>query len=281
MIQPYDPGCPPVAALAGRRHSFTRSGNRCGHNPARPCLAPVKPPSRNLPPVILQVCDQFQKYYDTPQMLPLLNAANGSLRRQRSERREAVVVTFLQLMKYYNLLTGRSEIPTQSGPLALTVAWIAEQAGLGVKRTLRAMKDLQLAGLIQIKPRSKLTCQGYRGVAAIKMVTDRIFRSFGLLDELKRQVRHKENELALKTQRIIEEANPSAAEHGRLLEALRRKVSPQAAQRHAAGLRQGLLEEHKRQIQLNSLALRQQQPDLPLAEVRRQAAMQLMHEALK
>jgi len=113
------------------------------------------------------------------------------------------------------------------------------------------------------------------------MVTDRIFRSFGLLDELKRQVRHKENELALKTQRIIEEANPSAAEHGRLLEALRRKVSPQTAQRHAAGLRQGLLEEHKRQIQLNSLALRQQQPDLPLAEVRRQAAMQLMHEALK
>ncbi len=281
MIQSLDQGYPQTAALTGRSHALPGSGNRCGHNPVMPCLEPLKPPSRNLPPIILQVCDRFQQYYDTPQMLPLLNAANGSLRRQRSERREAVVVTFLLLMKYYNLLTGRSEIPTRSGHLGLTVAWIAEQAGLGVKRTFRAMKDLQAAGLIKVKQRSKLTDQGYRGVAAIKMVTDHIFRSFGLLDELKRQVRYKENELARKTQRIIDEANPSAAEHGRLLEALRRKISPRAAQEHAEILRQDWLADQKRQIQLRSLDLRQQQPDLPPGEIRRLAAMQLAREALK
>ena len=268
-------------SLSGNPYRHTGSGNRCGHHPLLPRLDPQKPVARNLPPIILQVCDRFQKYFDNPDMLPLLNAANGSLRRQRSERREAIVLTFLQLMKYYNLLTGRSEIPTQNGHLGLTVAWIAEQAGLGIKRTYRAMKDLQLAGIIKVKPRSKLTEQGYRGLAAIKLITDHIFRSFGLLDELKRQVRHKEKELALKTQRIIDEANPSAAEHARLLEALRRKVPPKVAQEYAENLRQDWLEDQKRQIQLRSLALRQQQPDLPLAEIRRQAAMQLAREAVK
>lgn len=281
MIHQCEQGRPEFVIRQAWSHSFAGTGNRCGHNPVSPCLDPLKPIPRNLPPVIVQVCDHFQKYYDTPQMLPHLNAANGSLRRQRSERREAIVVTFLQLMKYYNLLTGRSEIPTQNGHLGLTVAWIAEQAGLGIKRTYRAMKDLQLAGIIKVKPRSRLTEQGYRGVVAIKMVTDSIFRSFGLLDELKRQVRHKEKELAIKTQRIIDDANPSAAEHARLLEALRRKVPSKVAQEHAENLRQEWLNEQKRQIQVRSLALRKQQPDLPLAEVRRQAAMQLAREALQ
>lgn len=258
-----------------------RSGNRCGHDPKAPRLEPESPVARNLPPVILQVCDRFQQYYDNPDLLPLLNAVNGSLRRQRSERREAIVLTFLQLMKHYNLLTGRSEIPVQGGQLSLTVAWIARQAGLGIKRAYRAMKDLQLAGILQIRARSKLTSQGYRGVAAIKLITDHIFRAFGLLDELKRQVRHKEQALAMKTQRLINDADPQPAAREHFLNALRSKVRKPFHGGHSDKQREVCLEHQKRQIQIRCLELRQQEPDLPPSDIRRLAAMQLAREALR
>jgi hypothetical protein len=158
-------------------------GNRCGHDPANPRR--FEPPPRHAPrPKILQrlraaVCGY---YADPAALLPSLNAANGSERQQRSERREACLALLGALVHYTDLATLRVGIPRPNGWIEnLSVEQLAERAGLGLRRAERALHDLVTAGVVLIQPLYRQQENGtYEGLAARKTLSRHLFAVFGL-----------------------------------------------------------------------------------------------------
>lgn len=163
-------------------------GNFCGHVWQQPCLKIPTPFPVNLPAVIVKMTERFQTYYQKPrQTLPSLNAANGSQRQQRSERREACILLFDSILLNLELSSMRCGIPTVDGFVPLCLKVLAKRAGLSFSRAERAMKDLKRAGLIAITQITQVDDLGhFKGLPAIKKVNDIVFRLFGLGEMLKR-----------------------------------------------------------------------------------------------
>ncbi|MCB1794468.1 MAG: hypothetical protein KDJ70_08600, partial [Candidatus Competibacteraceae bacterium] len=146
---------------------------------------------------------------------PSLNAANGSPRQQRSERREACLDLLGALVHYLDLATLRVGIPQADGTLqGLSLAFLAEKAGLGRRRAERACRDLRRAGLVTVYPRAQSTGdERYRGLPAIRGVPVALFQVFGLSKWLQH-----ERDKAVKRHRRHrrrQDAAATAAEQGR------------------------------------------------------------------
>lgn len=160
-----------------------RKGNRCGHDPAKPRW--FEPPESHAarPGVLRKLIERIRGYYDAPQVtLPALNAVNESDRQQRSERREACVDLLGCLLHYTDLVTLRVGIPQADGSFqGLTMQFLAETSGLGLRRAERAIHDLAAAGILSIHPiaQSLGDCV-YKGFAAIRAVSRSLFDAFGL-----------------------------------------------------------------------------------------------------
>lgn len=168
------------------------TGNRCGHHPARPRW--FSPPEWHEPhPKILQkIIRSIRDYYERPaDILPGLNAANHSKRRQKSERREACVALLAAVLHYTDLPTLRVGRPQPDGSFAgLTMAELAELAGLAtlrpdgtlcLRRAERAMADLKKSGIITVTRQYEQPKKGvYKGLAAIRTVSKHLFTALGL-----------------------------------------------------------------------------------------------------
>ncbi|MCP5449744.1 MAG: replication protein RepA [Gammaproteobacteria bacterium] len=209
----------------------TGTGNRCGHDPATPRWFEPPPQHAARPKILLQLQERVRAYFDDPKVLPSLNAANGSPRQQRSERREACLDLLGALVHYLDLATLRVGIPQADGTLqGLSLAFLAEKAGLGRRRAERACRDLRRAGLVNIHPRAQKTEDGhYRGLPAIRGVPEALFQVFGLSKWLQH-----ERDKAVKRRRRDrrrQETAATAAEQGRRelnLEALRQRAETAA-----------------------------------------------------
>ncbi|MEI2745988.1 MAG: hypothetical protein V9G22_11345, partial [Ottowia sp.] len=128
-------------------------GNRCGHDPC--CPRWFEPPAHHAPhpKILVKLQAAVRAYFADPAVLPSLNAANGSARRQRSERREACLALLGALVHYLDLVTLRVGIPQADGSFqGLTLEFLAERAGLGLRRAERACRDLRKAGLVEVYP---------------------------------------------------------------------------------------------------------------------------------
>jgi hypothetical protein len=193
----------------------TGAGNRCGHDPAAPRWFEPPPQHAARPKILLQLQERVRAYFDDPKVLPSLNAANGSPRQQRSERREACLDLLGALVHYLDLATLRVGIPQADGSTqGLSLAFLAERAGLGRRRAERACRDLRKAGLVNIHPRAQKTEDGhYRGQPAIRGVPEALFQVFGLHKWLQH-----ERDKAVKRHRRHrrrQDAAATAAEQGR------------------------------------------------------------------
>ena len=227
---PYPTASPDrlAAALAG---VVTGTGNRCGHDPTAPRWFEPPPQHANRPKILRQLQERVRAYFDDPKVLPSLNAANGSPRQQRSERREACLDLLGALVHYLDLATLRVGIPqADSTILGLSLAFLAEKAGLGRRRAERACRDLRKAGLVNIHPRAQKTEDGhYRGLPAIRGVPEALFQVFGLSKWLQH-----ERDKAVKRHRRHrrrQDAAATVAEQGRRelnLEALRQRAETAA-----------------------------------------------------
>ena len=158
-------------------------GNRCGHEPANPRW--FKPPEKHAdrPGVLRKLIERIREYYSAPvKTLPALNAVNESERQQRSERREACVDLLACLLHYTDLVTLRVGIPQSNGSFqGLTMEFLAETSGLGLRRAERAIHDLAAAGIVSIHPLvQKLEDCAYKGFAAIRAISRALFDAFGL-----------------------------------------------------------------------------------------------------
>ena len=217
-----------ATALAG---VVTVAGNRCGHDPATPRWFEPPPQHAARPKILLQLQERVRAYFDDPKVLPSLNAANGSPRQQRSERREACLDLLGALVHYLDLATLRVGIPQTDGSTqGLSLAFLAEKAGLGRRRTERACRDLRHAGLVTVYPRAQSTGDDhYRGLPAIRGVPVALFQVFGLSKWLQH-----ERDKAVKRHRRHRrrhEATATAADQGRRelnLEALRQRAEAAA-----------------------------------------------------
>jgi hypothetical protein len=160
-------------------------GNRCGHDPRAPQLRPAVCPKEGkggLPPLLRLAVEKLAEYYKNPDLLPTLNAANRSSRRQKSERREACVRVMSTLLHRMDIGTLRVGVPRGDGSFYdYSLEQIAEAAGLGLKRATRAFADLKTAGLITlIQVREHVSEGVYRSRVGIKKISRNLFASLGL-----------------------------------------------------------------------------------------------------
>ena len=82
-----------------------------------PALVRTPPQHAARPKILLQLQERVRTYFDDPKVLPSLNAANGSPRQQRSERREACLDLLGALVHYLDLATLRVGIPQADGSI--------------------------------------------------------------------------------------------------------------------------------------------------------------------
>ncbi len=162
-------------------------GNSCGHIPDNPRWF-EPPPQHTRPKIISKIIGEIHQYYREPaSTIPSLNLANGSDRQQRSERREACMDVLGCLLHYLDLVTLRVGIPQNDGSFkGISMPFIAEKAGLTLKRAERAIHDLVISGLITVHPLcEKLSDTVYKGYAAIRTVSKKLFTLFGMGGRLK------------------------------------------------------------------------------------------------
>jgi hypothetical protein len=199
-----------------------RSGNKCGHNPKAPRR--FQPPQHHAPhPKLLEVSIILVFVYTSnPDLFPGLNAANGSTRQQRSERREACVLMLCCILHYTDIATLLVGIPQHNGSMkGLTMDYLAELTGLSLRRAERAMHDLKQAGFIKVfSICEKITDTVYKGVAAIRSVNKALFTVLGKAGWLEHEQRRANEKKAKKEAKRArkEQANISmamGAQHGK------------------------------------------------------------------
>jgi len=159
-----------------------KSGNNCGHNPASPRHFSPSEKHANRPKILQACIARVKAYYANPGTLPTLNAANASVRQQRSERRESCTAILSCILHYTDLTTLRVGIPQTDGSLqGLTMPYLAQLSGLGERRAERAIHDLKAAGIITVHPVcEKISDTVYKGAAAIRTVSVKLFTVLGL-----------------------------------------------------------------------------------------------------
>jgi len=167
-------------------------GNFCGHDPLNPRLELAKPAKTGkggLPRILTLTMEKLRGFYHTPRkLLPSLDLANGSSRRMRSERREGCVLVGQALIKRMDLVTMRVGIPTPGRFLGYTLAAIAQDTGLSLKRVSRAIANFKAGGLVTVAEiRERLADGSWRAVAAVKKVSKHPFEALDLATMLRRE----------------------------------------------------------------------------------------------
>ncbi len=175
------------------------------------CLPyPPKTGVGGIPRILTALIDKLDKYLEDPAgCLPSLNLANGKVRQQRRDRRYACVQLLRAHIKYLDLPSLRVGIPQGDGNFtSVTLRFLARQAGIGLRRAERAMRDLQSAGLVRSQQRCELDDAGhYRGLASLRQLPPALFGAFGLAKWLK----HERSKAILRRYR----AAAAAAKEGR------------------------------------------------------------------
>lgn len=160
-------------------------GNFCSHDKLNPCLA-LTIQTDNKPPFLYSVGEAFRRYFFFPDLFPTLNHAASS-RQQRSERREAVVITMLALLEFLELASLRVGIPTERGFQPLTLDVLRKRTNLHPRRFERAIQSLRAAGILKVadqyKYRHPLT-KRYHFFPAVRSISKAFFEVLGFGNSL-------------------------------------------------------------------------------------------------
>ena len=158
-----------------------KRGNRCGHNPHKPKLAPAKPIRKGkggLPRFLSLAAEKAKAWYRHPAKCPSLTrserqfSGERSLRRVRSERREAwqkIIETLLSLVELSSLRLGT---PTAAlGFVHVDMKRIMSVSGMSKRRCERALRDLAGAGFFKATQRRGCNKEGdYYGLRASRQL---------------------------------------------------------------------------------------------------------------
>ncbi len=158
-------------------------GNRCGHDKNAP--QKFKAPENHAlrPKLVREISKRVNTYFHNPKALPSLNAANGSRRQQRSERRESCIKLMGAILHYTDVLTLRVGILQADGKfLGIKLETLADRAGLNIRRAERASRDLVASGILSVSQKAvKDNATGeFKGRAAIRAVSKKLFTVFAM-----------------------------------------------------------------------------------------------------
>jgi hypothetical protein len=178
-------------------------GNYCGHDKYNPCLL-LASESGNRPPFLYSVGAAFRRYFFKPEMFPSLNHAAGN-RQQRSERREAVVITMQSVLEFLDLSSLRVGIPTKDGfqPLKLEILW--RRTGLHRRRFDRAIESLYKSGILLTSKQHKIRniYNQYIYFPSVRRVSKDFFIAMGFtMDQLLEESRKSYERIKREAQRL-------------------------------------------------------------------------------
>jgi hypothetical protein len=182
-------------------------GNRCGHDPRNPRLIPAKPIRKGkggLPRILSLAAERAREWYAKPWKCPAFTSKTQNKKRQtRSERREACVVVVEALLSRLDLASLCLGTPTlDHGFIDVDMAAIVKIAGIGQRRTERAIRQLKDAGFVEVKQPRVQNIQGeYFGCRAIRVITTALFECLGLGPMLKRERKRASEALRKKAMR--------------------------------------------------------------------------------
>jgi hypothetical protein len=167
---------------SSRRDGVVRQGNWCGHDPESPRFFQKPEQHKERPKIITWAMEAWQRFYGLPQSyFKELRFSRNSLRQQRSESREALASISQVLLHYTELASLRVGIPHASaGFRSLTIEFLADKAGIGLKRAQRAVKLLVRAGYLKMIERFDLKEDRFIGLAAVKSLTPAFFKACGI-----------------------------------------------------------------------------------------------------
>ena len=174
-------------------------GNKCAHNPLEPRFY-QRPANHKPAPYLLQTaCSALEEYYFKPHKFL------KDLRKIKSQRREACVALLQVIINHLDLSCLNIGMDNPQGFRSLTIKSLASKAGLKLKRTKRALKDLHVAGYIRTERRYKEKKGKYVGLAALREVSLKLFYHLGIKHEkLMRQI----NKFTKATNKVFEVLNP-------------------------------------------------------------------------
>jgi DNA-binding transcriptional ArsR family regulator len=155
------------------------------------------------PKILRALQERICRYFSNPACLPSLNSANQSSRQQRSERREACLLALSAIIEFLDLSSLRCGVPTSSGFMSLTLEYLCQFTGMGQRRMERAVADLKRANIVTIsQPRQMQEDGTWRGLAAVKAVSQHLFTAFGLAQWLKHERERATKRLAKKANKV-------------------------------------------------------------------------------
>ena len=134
------------------------------------------------PGILLAIIARVAVYLNDPTAIPSLNAANGSPRQQRSERREACILLLSVILYHMDLKTMRCGVLHADGTFeGIKLADYAKEAGLSLSRAEEAYADLVSAGIVRTYEIAEQLADGtFKGYAAIRTISLPLFLLFGL-----------------------------------------------------------------------------------------------------
>jgi len=209
------------------------SGNRCGHDPKHPNFSPPNP---KRPKFIQKAIDKlYEAYADLSGLLGLNYHPRGF--KVRSERREACIKVLAVVLERMDLATLRVGFPTEYGFLNYTLAYLAKQTGMGLRRVMRALRDLKTMGFIRISQiRERLQDGSYKSFSAVKTVSTTLFDALGLrvwLDKERAKARERLRKKEKAYEKDCASSSSGAQRVKQLLATALPRIDPTSPARHA------------------------------------------------
>ena len=168
--------------VINRRAGLISQGNWCGHSPTDPRFFKAPEAHKARPKILTWAVDSLRRFYQSPSLyFNELRMYRDSDRQQRSESREALSSIAQVLLHYTELASLRVGVPhATEGFRSLTIEFIAGKAGIGLKRSQRAMKLLVSAGYMKMIERFDVKGDRFIGLAAVKCLTPSFFKACGI-----------------------------------------------------------------------------------------------------
>lgn len=198
-------------------------GNGCGHNPLKPVF--FTPPVDHKPRYyfIEKAKENAEKAYWYPRKW-LCSLWRMGL---RSERLEACIRLIQVTLHYTDMASLRLGIHNPQGMWLPTLEELSRYAGMGLRRTKRAMAEMVKAKYIIVEPRRVFRQGKFIGLAALRVVSEKLFEDLGIcIDKLKKeQVKAKGrlNKLTKKIMNILSGSTGNKEKSRTLLSYLRDK----------------------------------------------------------
>ena len=166
-------------------------GNWCGHDKENPRFF-IPPAEHGRRPSVIHIAQKnLEKFYEKPKKwLNSLAYSRESWRQERTEARESDAAVMQVLLHYAELASLRVGVPAEdNGFQSLDLEYIADKAGVSLKRAARSIHHFKAAGYLETHKRfEEYKDDGgetkYKGLASVRRLTKKLFLELKVSMEL-------------------------------------------------------------------------------------------------